>query len=152
MSVRAHLPGYRWFHVLRNSAIRTGVYTGTALSLVFTAWLIVANHVPFLERFALERNLVAAALLGFLAFVPVFRFFRLPGSLIASSLIAWCILTIFYRGLCLFFSGLSDWHSTFQVFMYGAVVYLIVATVCWIGTIIWRARSSHVSHSNHHVS
>jgi hypothetical protein len=152
MPVQAHLPGYRWSHVLRDAAVRTGVYVGAGLSLIFTAWLLIANHVAFLERFAVARNLVAAVLLGFLASIPVLRFVRHPGSLIASSLIAWCILTIFYRMLGLIFSGLSDWHSTFQVFMYGVVVYLIVATVCWIGTIIWRTRSSHISHSNHHVS
>jgi hypothetical protein len=152
MSVQAHLPEYRWSRVLRDAAVRTGVYVGAGLSIIFTLWLLIANHVSFLERFAVARNLVAAILLGSLASIPIVRFFRHPGSLIASSIIAWCILAIFYRLLCLIFSGLSDWHSTLQVFMYGVVVYLIVATVCWIGTIIWRARSSHISHSNHHVS
>ncbi|PYT41971.1 MAG: hypothetical protein DMG47_16725, partial [Acidobacteria bacterium] len=81
MLVRPHLPGYRWFHVFRNAAIRTGVYVGVCLTLVFTAWLVIANHAPFLERFALERNVAAASILGFLAAVPVFRFLRLPGHL-----------------------------------------------------------------------
>src|SRR5437660_8785174 len=40
---------------------------------------------------ALERNIVAAAILGFLAAVPIFRFLRLPGHLLASSLIGWLI-------------------------------------------------------------
>jgi hypothetical protein len=62
MLVRPHLPGYRWFHVFRNAAIRTGVYVGVCLTLVFTAWLIVANRAPFLERFALERNIFALSL------------------------------------------------------------------------------------------
>jgi len=48
MLVRPHLPGYRWFHVFRNAAIRTGVYVGVCLTLVFTAWLVIANHAPFL--------------------------------------------------------------------------------------------------------
>jgi hypothetical protein len=152
MPVQAHLPGYRWFHVPQDVAVRTGVYVGAGFSLVFTVWLLVANHVPVLERFASGRNLLAAVLLGSLASIPILRFIRHPGSLIASSLIAWCILTMFYRMLCLFYSGLSEWHSTFQVFMYGTVVYLIIATVCWIGAIVWRTRSSHISHSNHHVS
>jgi hypothetical protein len=150
MPVSAHLPEYRWFHVLQNAAVGTGVYVGTGLSFIFIVWLLLANYVAFLERFASARNLVAAIFLGSLALVPVFRFFRQPVSLITSSVIAWCFFTIFYRALCLIFSGLSDWHSTFQVFMYGAVVYLIIATVCWIGSIIWRTRSSHISHSNHH--
>jgi hypothetical protein len=145
------MPGYRWLDIFKDAAVRTGVYSGAGLSIVFTVWLIVANHVSVLERFAMARNIIAAILLGFLAAVPVVRFFRLPGSLIISSMMGWAILTAWYRLLCTVFSGLSDWHSTFQVFMYGVVVYLIVATVCWIGTIIWRARSHHITHSNHHV-
>ncbi len=152
MLVRPHLPGYRWFHVFRNAAVRTGVYVGVCLTLVFTAWLVIANHVPFLDRFALERNIAAAAVLGFLAVVPIFRFWRMPGVLLASSLIGWLIFSLCYRALCMIFSGLSNWHSTFQVFMLGAVVYMIVTTLSWIGTIIWKAREAHVSHPNHRAS
>jgi hypothetical protein len=152
MSVRSHLPGYRWFHFFRSAAIRTGVYIGVCLTLVFVAWLVIANHVPFLERFAFERNVAAAAVLCFLAAVPVLRFLRDPGNLLASSLIGWLIFATCYRGLCLFFSRLSDWHSPLQVFMLGAVVYMILTTLSWIGTFIWKAREAHVSHPNHPVS
>jgi hypothetical protein len=152
MSVRPHLPGYRWFHVFRNAAIRTGVYVGVCLTLVFAAWLVIANHAPFLERFALERNIAAAGILCFLAAVPVLRFLRFPGHLLASSLLGWMIFSLSYRGLCMIFRGLNDWHSTFQVFMMGAVVYMILTTLCWIVGTIWRAREAHASHPNHHPS
>jgi len=152
MFVRPHLPGYRWFHVFRNAAIRTGVYVGVSLTLVFSAWLVIANRAPILERFALERNIAAAAILGFLAVVPIFRFLRLPGHLLASSLIGWLIFSLSYRALCLLFRGLSNWHSTLQVFMLGAVVYMILTTLSWIATTIWRAREAHASHPNHHAS
>src|SRR5216684_8855594 len=136
MLVRPHLPGYRWFHVFRNASIRTGVYVGVCLSLVFTVWLVIANHAPFLERFALERNIGAAAILGFLAAVPVFRFLRWPGHLLASSLLGWLIFSVSYRALCLIFHGLSDWHSTSQVFVLPAIVYTIFATLSWIVGVI----------------
>ncbi len=152
MLVRAHLPGYRWFHVFRNAAIRTGVYVGVCLTLVFTAWLVIANHAPFLERFAMERNIPAAAILAFLAAIPIFRFLRLPGHLLASSLLGWFIFSLSYRTLCLIFHRLSDWHSTFQVFMLGAVVYMILTTLSWIVGVIWRAREAHASHPNHRAS
>jgi hypothetical protein len=152
MLVRPHLPGYRWFHIFRNAAVRTGVYVGVCLTLVFTVWLLIANHAPFLERFALERNIAAAAILCFLAAVPVFRFLRLPGHLLASSLLAWLIFSMSYRGLCVVFSRLSNRRSTFQVFMLGAVVYMIFTTLCWIVGVIWRAREAHESHPNHHAS
>jgi len=152
MLVRPHLPGYRWFHIFRNAAIRTGVYVGVCLTLVFTAWLVIANHAPFLERFASERNIAAAAILCFLAAVPVFRFLRFPGQLLGSSLLGWFIFSLSYRGLCVVFRGLSNRRSTMQVFVLGTIVYLILSTLCWIVGVIWRAREAHESHPNHHAS
>ena len=152
MLVRPHLPGYRWFHIFRNASIRTGVYVGVCLTLVFTAWLVIANHAPFLDRFAMERNIAAASILCFLAAVPVFRFLRLPGHLLASSLVGWLIFSACYRLLCMVFRDLGNRRSTIQVFVIGAVVYMILTTLCWIVGIIWRAREAHESHPNHHAS
>ncbi len=152
MSLRVNLPGSRRLQFLHNAAIRTGVYTGVCLSLVFVTWLVIANQVPFLERFAFERNIAAAAVLGFLAAVPVLRFLRYPGNLLASSIIAWMIFSVVYRVLCLIYLGLTNWHSTFQVFMEGTVVYMIFTTLAWIGSIIRRARAAHLSHSRYRAS
>lgn len=152
MPVRAHLPGYRWFHVFRNVAIRVGVYTSVGLVLVFTTWLLIANRFPVLERLALERNIAAVVFFCLFALVPILRFLLMPGHLLASSLIAWLLFSSYYRILCLFFRQLSDWHSTFQVFIYGAVVYMILATLSWIGMTIWKTREAHGSHPNHHAS
>jgi hypothetical protein len=102
MSVRAHLPGYRWFHVFRNAAVRIGVYTAVCLALVFTAWLFVANRVPSLERVAVGRNAGAAALLVLIALVPILRFATMPGHLLASGLVAWLLFSSYYRVLCMF--------------------------------------------------
>ena len=156
MLASTHLPGYRRFHVFRNASVRMGVYVGVCLTLVFTAWLVIANRAPFLERFALERNIAAAAILAFVAALPVFRFLRMPGHLLASGLIGWFIFSLSYRATPSKFlfavSPLSDWHSTAQVFVLGAVVYMILATLCWVVGTIWRAREAHASHSNHHAS
>jgi hypothetical protein len=152
MTVRAHLPAYESFHVFRNAAVRTGVYVGVVLSLVFDGWVIVANRVPLLDRFALARNLAAVTVLGVIALIPVLRFWRLPGDLLASSLIAWVLFSLSYRVLCMRFAGLAERFSAVQVFMLGAVLYMLVVTLSWIWTIIRRARASHVSHPNHHPS
>ena len=146
MFVRTNLPGSRRLDFLHNAAIHTGVYTGVCLSLVFTAWLVIANQVPFLERFAFERNVAGAGVFVFLAAVPVLRFLRWPGNLLASSMIAWVIFSVLYRVLCVIYHGLSDWHSTFQVFMVGAVSYMMFTTLSWIGAIIRRARAAEISH------
>lgn len=155
MSVSAHLPGYAWFSVFKNLAVRMGVYVGVCLSLVLYCWvIIIANRVPFLERFALERNLAGAALLGFLAILPGIRFIRLPGYLLASSLIAWAIFSLAYRLLSIFFEFelLGVKFSAFQIFMLGFVVFMILATISWIGTFVWRVRERDISHPNNHVS
>ncbi len=149
IAVRAHLPGYGRLHVLKNAAIRTGVYAGVGLSLVLVTWILVANRLPGLEGFALERNLAGAVALGLFAAVPVLRFLRLPGPLLASSLIAWSILAVTYRLLSIYFWGLSARYSTVQVFTLGAVVYMILATISWIGTCIWRVRDSDTSRPHH---
>lgn len=146
MFVRTNLPGSSRLDFLPNPAIRTGVYTGVCLSLVFTAWLVIANQVPFLERFAFERNVAGAGVFVFLAAVPILRFLRWPGNLLASSMIAWMIFSVIYRILCMFYHNLSDWHSTFQVFMVGAVSYMMFTTLSWIGAIIRRARAAEISH------
>lgn len=150
MTVRAHLPPYELFHPFRNTSVRTGLYVGIVLSIALGAWVIVANRVPVLERFALARNLAAVAVLGLIALIPVLRFWRLPGNLLASSLIAWAILSLFYRVLCMYFARLADRFSAVQIFMLGAVLYMLVVTLSWIWTIIRRARASAISHPNHH--
>jgi hypothetical protein len=152
MSVRAHLPAYGSFHVFRNASVRTGVYVGVVLSIVFSGWVIVANRVPVLDRFALVRNLAAVAVLGLIAVIPVLRFWRMPGNLLASSLLAWLLFSLAYRVLCMCFAGLAERFSAVQIFVLGAVLYMLAVTLSWIWTIIRRARASHVSHPNHHPS
>src|SRR6266446_1784374 len=152
MSVRAHLPGYRWFQVFPNATIRIGIYAAFGLILAFTTWLFLANRVSFLDRVASERNIAAGLLLCLFALIPILRFLRMPGHLLASGLVAWLIFSAYYRVLCMIFRKLGDWNGAIQVFMYGAVVYLIVATLSWIGAAIWRVREADASHSNHHTS
>jgi hypothetical protein len=152
MTVRAHLPAYGSFHVFQNASVRTGVYVGVVLSIVFSGWVVVANRVPVLDRFALVRNLAAVAVLGLIALIPILRFWRMPGDLLASSLVAWVLFSLSYRILCMRFAGLAERFSAVQIFVLGAVLYMLVVTLSWIWTIIRRARASHVSHPNHHPS
>lgn len=140
--------------ILRNAGVRVGVYAGAALAIGFAVWLYVANRVPSLERVALERNLVAALILGLLAATPVLRFLREPGNQLVAGLIAWSILALAYRGICVHFTALAERYTAMQVFTLGAVIYMILATLSWIGTCLWRLRDAQVSHSHHqsHIS
>jgi hypothetical protein len=141
-------PGYRWFRILRNAPVRVGLYTGLWLSVVFLAWLLVANRVPFLEPLAQQRNVIAGLLLTAIAALPVLRFLVSSGELLVSGLLAWSVLTLAYRILSLKFTLLQYYYSTFHVFVLGAVVYLLFATLSWIGMIVWRAREAQGTHTS----
>jgi hypothetical protein len=141
-------PGYRWFQFLRNAPIRVGLYTGIWLSLVFVAWVLVANRVPFLEPLAQQRNVIATSLLAAIAALPVLRFLASSGELLVSGLLAWSVLTLTYRILSLKFTLLQYYYSSFHIFVLGTVVYLLFATIAWIGMIVWRAREAQGTHTS----
>lgn len=145
------MPGYASLELVRNASVRTGIYVGVCLSLAFSGWVIVANRIPFLEPFALLRNIAAIALLCLIAAIPVLRFWRIPGNLLGSGLVACFIFSVAYRLLALYFTGLEERWSAIKIFVVGALVCLLVVTISWIGTIIQRARASDV-HPNHRVS
>jgi len=149
MPESVHLPGYRWLMFLRNVPVRVGIYTGICLSLIFTLWLVAANRVPLLEPLAMWRNIAAIAILVFFATLPLLRFYRSPGELMVSGLLAWTLLSITYRVLCMVFVLLGQKYSAFHVFVLGAVVYLLAATLSWIGMMIWRVRAADISHPHH---
>jgi len=149
MPVLFKLPGYRWLSFLKNPALRTGIYSGLFLSLIFSAWILIANRAPFLEPFAIERNVAATVLFAFFAGVPVMRFFRSPEELLVSGLLGWGLLSLTYGIFGLAFVLLEQYYTALQVFVLGAISYLIFATLSWIGTIIWRVRARHGSHTHY---
>src|SRR5262249_9161366 len=119
MPVRSPSSGYRGAATFRGPSMRTGIYVGAILSLIFAAWLLVANRIPALEGFALERNAAAAVALGFFGLIPILRFHREPGRLWASGATAWLLLSLSYWLLSFFFTGLAERYSPSQVFMVG---------------------------------
>ena len=139
----------RRLEFLRCPAIRVGIYAGVALSVIFIAWVVVANRVPISATFATERNVIAAILLVFCAAVPGIRFLRSPGELLLSGLLAWGIFTLSYLVLCEIFVLLGENYSAFHVFVMGAIVYLLFSTLSWIGTIVWRVRTTDHSQPHH---
>jgi hypothetical protein len=141
-------PGYRWFHFLRHASARVGFYTGAWLSVVFVAWVVIANRLPQLEPLAQQRNVIATLLLALIAAMPVIRFLRSPGESLISGLLAWSVLTLTYRILSLKFTLLQYYYSTFHIFVLGAVAYLLFATLSWIGMIVWRAREAQGTHTS----
>src|SRR5277367_2364376 len=105
--------------ILRDVALRTGVYVGLGLSVILVLWIFLANRVPFLDKFAMERNLAAAISLALVALIPIVRFLRLPARLWISSLVGWSIFSVSYALLSLVFGGLHEHFGAFQIFILG---------------------------------
>lgn len=143
------LPGYRWFSFLENAGVRVGVYTGLGMAISFTTWLVIANRFPVFERFAMERNLGAGVVFAFFALLPIVRFWRSPYDLMASGVIAWLMFCATFWLLSFVFTLLDENYGAFHLFVLGALVYLITATLSWIGTMIWQVRVEHSSHLHH---
>jgi len=143
MTFVTHLPGYKQYDALKDSAFRMGIYIGGCLFATFATWVVVANRFSWFERVALERNVIAASAILLFASLPVLRFRRKPGRVLASGLVGWAIFSFLYRLLCLFFEGLASWHGAWQVFMVGVVFYLIAATLAWVVGFVLRVRAAH---------
>ena len=167
MSLGTHFSGFAKA-ALRDAALRMGMWIGVCLSAILVAWIMVANRIPALEAFAMQRNVAAEAALGFFALLPVVRFMRRPRRLLFSGGVAWSILSLTYWAMGLHFVGLAERWSTFEIFTKGCLGYLIAATLAWVGTCAWRVKhlatprlpaqlspplqQSRVPHSNHHTS
>ncbi|GAC1634206.1 MAG: hypothetical protein NVS9B14_10030 [Candidatus Acidiferrum sp.] len=150
MTFVTHLPGYKQYDALKDSAFRMGLYIAGCLFATFATWVVVANRFIWFEHFALERNAVAISVMVLFALLPILRFRRKPGRVLVSGLVAWSIFSFLYRLLCLFFEGLASWHGAWQVFMVGVVLYLFAATLAWVVGLVFRVRAAHAGPRENH--
>jgi len=139
--VRTPFSGIVRFFSPHGATLRTGIFTGAALSVVLVSWVVVANRVAALEPFALARNVAAVAALVMLMAIPVTRFLKSPRALFVSGVLAWAILTFSYMGLEMFFLGLNRRMGPFQLFMLGAVAYGLLSVFSWVVGMISIARN-----------
>ena len=147
MAARTQLPGMRLFRWLRNASLRIGVITGVYLSIVFVAWLVVANRFPGLQPFAGIRNVAAAATILLLMLIPVLRFRREPVRMFVAGLTAWTLLTLTYIGMEMRFSLLGSRMGAFHLFMLGGITYGFVSVFQWVFLLCAEARHQYVAHA-----
>jgi hypothetical protein len=143
MAARSQLPGMRLLRWLRNASFRIGVITGVYLSIVFVAWLVVANRFPGLQSFAGIRNLAGAVTILLLMLIPVLRFRREPVRMFVAGLTAWTLLTLTYFGMEMNFSLLASRMGAFHIFMLGGITWCFVAAFHWVCLICVEARHQH---------
>jgi len=140
VNARSQLAGLKRFFPLRDSTLRVGIFTGVAVSVVFSTWLFVANRVPQLERFATLRNLAAATTLLVLMSLPVWRFLLSPVHMFVSGMVSWGLGTFCYILLGMHFPRLEERMGALHVFMLGAVAYGFLAVLDWVVNICRLAR------------
>jgi hypothetical protein len=152
MGTQPLLPGVRWFLWLRIASLRTGILTGIYSSIVFVAWLLVANRLPTLERFAGARNMVAGASLITMLAIPALRFWRKPGRMFVAGLTAWTLLTFTYLVAEMRYTLLESRMGALHVFVLGAVSYGFVAVLDWVFLMCAGVRHEHMAHSRETTS
>ena len=133
-------PGHARLRALRHPCLILGGIVGVCLAGMAVAWVLVANRAPALERFALERNLIAAIAVGVFLLVPVFGFLRSPARIFLSGIIAWTILSITYSAMGNGFPRLEERLGAFHLFMLGAAVIGLLATTVWVAQMVLLAR------------
>ncbi len=134
-----------WFPWLSLPAVRVGLRVGVLLSVVLSAWLLLANRVPVLDRFAMPRNAVAMALFLLIAVAPVARFRTSPLELGVAGGIGWAVTCLCYFGWTMFFNLLPGRMGAFRVFVMGAAIYGLAAVIMWIGNLVQSARHHHLA-------
>ena len=123
---------------VHNPAFFTGVLTGILLSFVMYGWLYAANRMSGLEHLAFFRNWICLGAFGFVMIIPVLRFFRSPGRIFASGLVAWFLLCVAYASAEICFVNLSNRFATgaFKLLVMGAVLYGGVGVMVWTLTTV----------------
>lgn len=109
-----------------------GILLGVCFSGIGLAWLLLANRVPLLDRFASERNFTLAVAFVLLGLVPSCRFVKSPGRSFLSGITAWAILTAIYFVAELGFPRLATRLSAFHFFILGCMVFGLLATFAWV--------------------
>jgi len=124
------------------------MYTGVWLSVVFVAWVVLANRVPFLEPLAQQRNAIATLLLALIAACRFLRFLRSPeGIALISGLLAWGVFAVAYRILSSKFILLQVYCSTFTIFgpRRRRLSAFLQPLLDWY--VVWRTRAAQDTHT-----
>jgi hypothetical protein len=119
----------------------TGLSTGALLIIVMLGALVAANRMPTLEPYAMERNAAFGGVFVLIMLLPILRFLKRPPAMFASAMLAWVLFAGAYNLAGLYFRNLFEVLRTpFQALVEGAVVYGVVAGICWVTEMAVHAR------------
>ena len=113
------------------------------LSGIITTWLLIANRVPYFDRFASLRNAAAIAALFLVGLIPIVRFRNSAKDVLPAGAIGLGMGCLCYWAWTVYFEGLSDRMGAFQIFVMGIVLYTLASVILWVGSMIRSARHHH---------
>jgi high-affinity Fe2+/Pb2+ permease len=113
------------------------------LSGILTAWLWIANRVPYFDHFASMRNALAIAALFLAGLIPVARFRNSPKDVLPAGVLGLGMACLCYWAWTIYFEGLADRMGASRIFVMGIVAYSLAAVLLWVGSMIRSARHHH---------
>jgi hypothetical protein len=129
-----------------HAAASTGLYMGALLTIVMLGSLVAASRVPWMERYALERNGISYGLFLAIMLYPICRFLNRPLQLFGSAMTGWVMFAAAYDLAGLYFHNLfSVLRSPLEVLVEGAIVYGVCAVLSWVGAMAFRARHQAIA-------
>ncbi len=123
--------------------IVTGALEGVLLSMILTAWLLIANRVPYFDNFASVRNALAVGALFLTGLIPVARFRNSPKDVLPAGALGLGMACLCYWAWTIYFEELADRMGASQIFVMGIVAYTLAAVLLWVGSMIRSARHHH---------
>jgi hypothetical protein len=137
---------------LRSPVLVMGLLDGAALAAVMLVSLLVANRIPQLEPWTIERNAVCEGVFLLTMLLPILVFRSEPRRLFACGMIAWFVFTLSYWMAGIYFVQLFDslQRTPFSALMDGAVAYGVIAALAWVSGMAWHARHHPVVSARHH--
>lgn len=123
--------------------IRTGAIEGVLLSMILTAWLLMANRVPYFDRFASVRNALAIAALFLSALIPIAKFRNSAKDVLPAGAIGLGMACLVYWAWTVYFENLANRMSASRIFVMGIVAYSMASAILWVGSMIRSARHHH---------
>jgi drug/metabolite transporter (DMT)-like permease len=136
------------FRVLRR-IVRTGAAEGVLLSATLTAWLWIANRVPYFDRFASLRNAAAMAALLIAGLIPIAKFRNSPKDVLPAGALGLGMGCLCYWAWTVYFESLADRMSASRIFVMGIIVYTLVSVILWVVSMIRSARHHHLMAVQH---
>jgi hypothetical protein len=123
--------------------IRVGAIEGVLLSGILTGWLLIANRVPYFDRFASVRNALAIAALFLSGLIPIAKFRNSAKDVLPAGAIGLGMACLVYWAWTIYFENLAGRMSASQIFVMGLVAYTMASVLLWVGSMIRSARHHH---------